>query len=327
MGRRLAAGVSGTAGFGSISVTSSTISTTTTNGDLTLDPNGTGTVQVSADLTVTGDLTLANQGDLRLRETSGNGTNYIAQQAAANMASNYTLTWPSTVASSTGFVLSSDTSGVLSWVSAGGNITVSDPGSTATVHYPLFGTNAGSLPSTLSPLARTNLAFVPSTGELTATAFNGANHYGSNSNSGTITIRGTTSATKATASVLMTDGVTSSSTTTGTLVVTGGVGISGQLTATTLVETSSIAFKENITPIDNALGLILQLVGVTYDRKDNKEHEAGLIAEEVFRIAPDLVSLDSEGKPYGVKYTKLSAYLIESIQTLTNEIAELKGNR
>jgi hypothetical protein len=327
MGRRLAAGVSGTAGFGSISVTSSTISTTTTNGDLTLDPNGTGTVQVSADLTVTGDLTLANQGDLRLRETSGNGTNYIAQQAAANMASNYTLTWPSTVASSTGFVLSSDTSGVLSWVSAGGNITVSDPGSTATVHYPLFGTNAGSLPSTLSPLARTNLAFVPSTGELTATAFNGANHYGSNSNSGTITIRGTTSATKATASVLMTDGVTSSSTTTGTLVVTGGVGISGQLTATTLVETSSIAFKENITPIDNALGLILQLVGVTYDRKDNKEHEAGLIAEEVFRIAPDLVSLDSEGKPYGVKYTKLSAYLIESIKTLTNEIAELKGNR
>jgi hypothetical protein len=327
MGRRVSAGVSGTSGLGSISVTSSTISTTTTNGDLTLDPNGTGTVQVSADLTVTGDLTLANQGDLRLRETSGNGTNYIALQAAANMASNYTLTWPSTVASSTGFVLSSDTSGVLSWVSAGGNITVSDPGSTATVHYPLFGTNAGSLPSTLSPLARTNLAFVPSTGELTATAFNGANHYGSNSNSGTITIRGTTSATKATASVLMTDGVTSSSTTTGTLVVTGGVGISGQLTATTLVETSSIAFKENITPIDNALGLILQLVGVTYDRKDNKEHEAGLIAEEVYRIAPDLVSLDSEGKPYGVKYTKLSAYLIESIKTLTNEIAELKGNR
>jgi hypothetical protein len=123
----------------------------------------------------------------------------------------------------------------------------------------------------------------------------------------------------------MTDAVASTTTTTGTLVVTGGVGISGQLTAATLVETSSIEFKENINPIENALDLVMQLAGVTYDRKDNKEHEAGLIAEQVYKIIPDLVSLDANGKPHGIKYTKLGAYLIESIKELKKEIAELKG--
>ena len=117
----------------------------------------------------------------------------------------------------------------------------------------------------------------------------------------------------------------SSTTATGTLVVTGGVGISGQMTATTIVETSSIAFKENINPIENALDFIIQLAGVTYDRIDNQEHEAGLIAEHVYKVLPDLVSLDANGKPYGVKYTKVGAYLIEAIKTLKSEIDTIKN--
>lgn len=49
---------------------------------------------------------------------------------------------------------------------------------------------------------------------------------GSVANSGTLTLRSTTSATKATAGILMDDGVASTSTITGTLVVTGGIGSS-----------------------------------------------------------------------------------------------------
>jgi hypothetical protein len=191
-----------------------------------LDPNGTGTVEVTASVNITGDVTIANQSDLRLLEATANGTNYIAQQAAANMAANYTITWPAAVSSTAGFVLTSDASGNLSWASAGGNIPVTDSGSTATVHYPFFGTAAGALPTTLSPLARANLSFVPSTGDLNVPIVSGAS-----TNSATLTIRGTSSATKATASVLMTDGVASTSTSTGTLVVTGGVGISGAVYA------------------------------------------------------------------------------------------------
>ena len=319
MGRRTSGQSVGLEKIGNVAASAAMLMTTQTNQDLTIDPNGTGSVIINSDVTIT------NQQDLRLSESSSNGSNYIAMQAAANMASNYTITWPSAVAATSGFFLASDTSGNLSWTSAAGNIAVTDPGSTATVHYLLFGTNAGALPSTLSPNARTNLSFIPSTGELTATAGNFANVYGSTATSGTLTIRGTTSGTKATASVLMTDNVASSSTTTGTLVVTGGVGVSGRLTAADIVETSSIAFKENINPISNALDTILNLVGVTYDRKDNKQHEAGLIAEEVYKYAPELVSLDENGKPYGIKYTKLGAYLIESIKELKKEINDLKS--
>lgn len=52
---------------------------------------------------------------------------------------------------------------------------------------------------------------------------------GSSSSSGTLTLRSTSSVTKATAGILMIDGITSTSTTTGTLKVTGGVGISENL--------------------------------------------------------------------------------------------------
>jgi hypothetical protein len=321
MGRRTSGQQVGLQAIGNVQANQATLTTTQSNADLTLDPNGTGIVIVNSDVTI------ADQGDLRLREASANGTNYIALQAAANMAANYTLTFPAAVAATTGFVLTSTDAGVLSWAAIPATgVTASDAGSTGTVHYPLFETSGGSIPTGALTTAkvRSNLSFVPSTGELTATAYLGANVYGSTSNSGTVTIRGTTSATKATASVLMTDGVASSSTTTGTLVVTGGVGISGQLTAATLVETSSIAFKENINPIDNALELVMQLAGVTYDRKDNKEHEAGLIAEQVYKIIPDLVSLDVDGKPHGIKYTKLTAYLLESIKELKQEINQLK---
>lgn len=231
MGRRTSGQTTGLQSIGNVQGNAGTLSTSQANLDLTLDPNGTGVTNINSDVVVTGDLAIANQGDLRLRESTVNGTNYIAMQAAANMASNYTITWPAAVSGTNGFVLSSDTSGNLSWSSAGGNIPVSDPGSSATVHYPFFGTNAGVLPTTLTPLVRTNLAFVPSTGELTATIGSFANVYGSTANSGTLTIRGTSSATKAGASVLMTDGVASTSTITGTLVVTGGMGVSGRMSA------------------------------------------------------------------------------------------------
>ena len=324
MGRRTSGQQVGLQAIGNVQANANTLTTTQTNQNLALAPNGTGTVEVNSSITITGDLSMANQGDIRLLEASGNGTNYIAMQAAATMAANYTITWPAAVSTTAGFVLTSDATGVLSWASAGGNIPVTDAASTATVHYPFFGTASGSIPTTLTPLVKSTLAYVPSTGELSSTIGSFANVYGATTNSATITIRGTSSATKATASVLMTDAVASSTTTTGTLVVTGGVGVSGQITATTVVETSSIAFKENINPIENALDTVMKLVGVTYDRIDNNEHEAGLIAEHVYKHAPDLVSLDKDGKPYGIKYTKLGAYLIESIKTIKEEIDQLK---
>ena len=101
---------------------------------------------------------------------------------------------------------------------------------------------------------------------------------------------------------------------------------SGTLTVTALTESSSIALKQNIVPIDDALASILKLVGVTYDRKDGtSKNEAGLIAEHVNKVLPNIVSKDEKGNPTGIHYTKLTAYLIESVKTLKDEIDQLKG--
>jgi hypothetical protein len=100
------------------------------------------------------------------------------------------------------------------------------------------------------------------------------------------------------------------------------------LNVTNLVESSTIALKENIFPIDNALELIIRLTGVTYDRKDgSRKGEAGLIAEHVDEVLPNLVTKNSNGEVEGIQYTKLTAYLIESVKSLKKEIDELKGDR
>ena len=117
----------------------------------------------------------------------------------------------------------------------------------------------------------------------------------------------------------------SSSTTTGAIVVTGGIGVSGRVTTTQLVETSSIELKENVNPILDALNSIMQLTGVIYDRKDKTSiNEPGLIAEEVNKILPNLVTKDDNGNPYGIQYTKLVAYLIEAVKDQQHQIDELK---
>jgi len=100
------------------------------------------------------------------------------------------------------------------------------------------------------------------------------------------------------------------------------------LTATTVSETSSIVYKENINPINNALDSILNLVGVIYDRKDGStKNEAGLIAEEVDKVLPNLVMKDETGKPESIMYTKLTAYLIEAVKSLKAEIDSLKDDK
>lgn len=100
----------------------------------------------------------------------------------------------------------------------------------------------------------------------------------------------------------------------------------GTLSATALTETSSITLKENFTPIENALEKLLQLSGWIYDRIDgSSKREVGLIAEDVNKIIPNIVTKDAFGNPETIAYTRLSAYIIEAVKELKQEIEELKG--
>ena len=109
--------------------------------------------------------------------------------------------------------------------------------------------------------------------------------------------------------------------------ITGGnLTTAGTMTAATVTETSSLALKENFRPIENPLEKVLQLLGQIYDRKDgSSKDEAGLVAEDVYKVIPNLVKTDSNGNPESVFYSRLSVYLLESIKVLNDEIAILKG--
>ena len=72
---------------------------------------------------LTGDVTLDNQFDLRFREATANGTNYVGFQAPAAIAANLTWTLPAADGTN-GQVLKTDGTGALGWVTAAGGSTV-----------------------------------------------------------------------------------------------------------------------------------------------------------------------------------------------------------
>jgi hypothetical protein len=377
MGRRVSNGVVGAAAaIGQLSVTGNTLTTTQTNTNLIIDPQGTGITQFVGNIQTNGNGTTG--GEIRLMDADS--SNYVALRSVATVTGNKTLMFPDSVGTS-GQVLTTDggNPASITWTTpAAAGVALSD--STGSTGLRLYhgSSTSGQLTSANSNSA---LTFIPSTGAIASTIGQFPTVQGSTGTSGTLTILSTTSGTKATAGILMTENIASTTTGTGTLVitgglgvggrinatdytgtigansrstalfttlganstvsftagtastttgsgtlqVTGGVGVTGQVTATTVVETSSITFKENVNPIEDALDKVLQLVGVTYDRKDgSKINEAGLIAEEVNRVLPNIVTKDEQGNAYGLQYTKLVAYLIESVKTLNTRIEQLE---
>jgi hypothetical protein len=160
MGRRVTSGVVGGSGLGTINVVASTITTTTTNGDLTFEPNGTGRVLF------TRDAQLQAQNDLRFADSDS--SNWVALQAPATIATNYTLTLPAAVSGTNGFALTSDTSGNLSWSAAGAALT--DNNSDSNTNYLAFTTQtSGFLTAARVATTTRPLTYQPSTGTLDLT--------------------------------------------------------------------------------------------------------------------------------------------------------------
>ena len=105
-----------------------------------------------------------------------------------------------------------------------------------------------------------------------------------------------------------------------------GVDITGNLTASGNVTAySDITLKDNIETIPDALDKVSQIRGVTYNRKDleDKPRHAGVIAQEVEKVLPEVISTDEDGIK-SVAYGNLVGLLIESIKELKSEVDELK---
>jgi hypothetical protein len=93
----------------------------------------------------------------------------------------------------------------------------------------------------------------------------------------------------------------------------------------TFTESSSIRFKENIKPLEPALGKVEQLKPVTYNKIGVVEEEIGLIAEEVAELFPEVVTYNEEGLVSGVQYQRLSVILLKAVQELTERVNKLEN--
>ena len=99
--------------------------------------------------------------------------------------------------------------------------------------------------------------------------------------------------------------------------------VNGSVRATAFYYTSDIALKENIRPLENSLAKILQLQGVSFNWKESGEPFIGLIAQEVEKIFPEVVSGEEGQKT--IDYGKLVPVLIEAIKEQQREIDKLKA--
>jgi hypothetical protein len=105
------------------------------------------------------------------------------------------------------------------------------------------------------------------------------------------------------------------------LEVIGNANFSGIVTSFDYNSTSDIRYKENIQPIPDAVDKVLQINGVTFDWKMTKTSSGGVIAQEVEKILPSLISGDD---PKTVNYNGIIGLLVEAVKELSYEIELLK---
>ncbi len=101
----------------------------------------------------------------------------------------------------------------------------------------------------------------------------------------------------------------------------GNLTIDGKFNSQGIQETSDARFKKNITGISNALSTVLSLEGVTYnwrteefpERAFSERMEFGVIAQQIEKYVPELVSTDEDGYK-SVQYSHMVPLLLEAIK-------------
>jgi trimeric autotransporter adhesin len=100
------------------------------------------------------------------------------------------------------------------------------------------------------------------------------------------------------------------------------VNVNGQLG----IRASSARFKEAIKPMDKTSEAILALQPVTFRYKKELDAKAipqfGLVAEQVAKVNPDLVTRDDQGKPFTVRYDEVNAMLLNEFLKEHSKVTE-----
>jgi len=94
------------------------------------------------------------------------------------------------------------------------------------------------------------------------------------------------------------------------LYVNGSIRATGSITAN-----SDVRLKKNIERIENALQKVSEISGYTYNTIYDEDRHAGVIAQEIDKVLPEIVNKGNDGL-MGVEYGNISALLIEAIKDL-----------
>lgn len=105
------------------------------------------------------------------------------------------------------------------------------------------------------------------------------------------------------------------------LTVSGDGYFTGIVTATDFNSASDVNLKQNISVIDSPLDKVIKLQGVNFQWKESGKNSLGVIAQEVEKVLPELVS-GEESKT--VNYNGLIGLLIECVKQQQIEIEDLK---
>lgn len=100
--------------------------------------------------------------------------------------------------------------------------------------------------------------------------------------------------------------------------------VSGSIrTSEAILSNSDERLKENIYPIDNALSRVSEVEGVYFNWKDKEEKQVGVIAQQVQKVLPEVVSEDNNSY-LSVDYSKLVPLLIEAVNEQSSIIEGLE---
>jgi hypothetical protein len=234
------------------------------------------------------------------------GTTRVANAVFANTAGIATISTSANVATNT--------------------VITNDISSAATV-YPVWVDGTSS--NRANKVSSTKLRFNPSTGILTATGFSGngasVTSVTAASTTGTLT-RGTYltgNNFNGSGSTTWNVDATSDSTASKIVARDSNRSFSANVVNVNVLNTSSdIQLKSNLVIITDPIEKVKALNGYTYDRVGSLVREAGVVAQEVQSVLPEVVS--QENGYLSVAYGNMVALLIEAIKDQQKQIDELK---
>ena len=99
----------------------------------------------------------------------------------------------------------------------------------------------------------------------------------------------------------------------------------GKIKANAYLTYSSIRYKKDVEPLEDPLGTLNKLDGVSYVWKDTGRKDYGFIAEEVGKVLPDIVEFSQDSEyANSMDYIRIISFLVEGVKVQDKKITNLE---